>query len=227
VSHDRQRSSAIVISVPALPLREPRRLSDEALAACPELPACREILVHRYEDKIRACARRMSLDAAEADDLAQETFVRVLEALPRFGGRARFDTWLTRIAKNTCTDHFRRGKTRRTHRFDPADVERFWAEQRSPVEGPFGQVIRDSLACHLDQAIAELGDEQRAVAQLALVEDLSQAEIAERLGISTDAVKGRLKRARAALRSRLADPSPCPRCAQLGGFSVRADGTLE
>lgn len=69
-----------------------QRASDEALAACPQLPACREILLRRYEHKIRVCARRMSLDRVDAEDLAQETFVRVLEALPRFSGRSRFDT---------------------------------------------------------------------------------------------------------------------------------------
>ena len=206
---------------------ERRHASDEALAACADAPGCAEVLLRRYERKIRACARQMSRNTTDAEDLAQETFVRVLEALPRFQGRSRFDTWLTRIAKNTCVDHYRRAQTRQAHRFDPVNVERFWAEQRSPGEDPLGDLVRSSLACHLDQAIAELPDEQRAVAQLVLVERLSQIDIAARLNISVDAVKGRLKRARVALRHRLSDPSPCPLCAQLGGFIVRADGTLE
>jgi RNA polymerase sigma-70 factor (ECF subfamily) len=204
-----------------------QRASDEALAGCPEVPACAEILLRRYERKIRACARQMSLGRDDVDDLAQETFVRVLEALPRFEGRSRFDTWLTRIARNTCVDQFRHGMTQRAHRFEPGDMERFWSEQPSGARSPFAQVLDDSLACHLHQAIAELPADQREVAQLALVDGLTQAEIAERLGVTVEAVKGRLKRARARLRRRLSDPSPCPVCARLGGFVVRADGTLE
>jgi RNA polymerase sigma-70 factor (ECF subfamily) len=211
---------------PRAPVR-PQSAPDEALAACPEVPICSEILLRRYEQKIRQCARRMSLDVAGAEDLAQETFVRVLDALPRFEGRSSFETWLTRIAKNTCIDHFRRGKTQQAHRFEPGEVERFWEEQRSPQAGPLAQVMHGSLVCHLDQAFAQLPDDQRRIVQLALIEGLPHAEIAERLGLSVEAVKGRLKRARARMRRELADPSPCPLCAQLGGFRVRGDGSLE
>jgi len=98
----------------------------------------------------------MSLDPGDAEDLAQKTFVRVLEALPRFEGRSRFDTWLTRIAKNSCVDQFRRGTTRRAHRLQPGDVERFWAELPSGAKSPLAQVLDDSLICHLDQAITKL-----------------------------------------------------------------------
>lgn len=206
--------------------RRLERASDEALAACPDVPACREILLRRYERKIRLCARRMSLNRVDTEDLAQETFVRVLEALPGFQGRSRFDTWLMRIARNTCIDQFRRGKTRQARRYEPADAERFWAEQPGGGEGPLAEVMHGSLACHLDQAISELPSDQREVAELALIEGMAQAAIAEQLGLTVDAVKGRLKRARVRLRRRLADPTPCPLCARLGGFVVRPDGTL-
>lgn len=203
------------------------RATDEELAACAQEPACQEILLRRYEQKIRACARRMSLDRVDAEDLAQETFMRVLQALPRFEGRSSFNTWLTRIARNTCIDHFRRDKRHEARRFEPEDADRFWEAQPSTGNGPLGQLIDKSRACHLDEALAELPAEQRRIAKLALVEGMPQAEIARELGLSLEAVKGRLKRARARMRGRLSDPEPCPLCAWLGGFRIGADGTLE
>lgn len=201
--------------------------SDEELAACADVPGCREILLRRYEQKIRACARRMSFDRIDPDDLAQETFVRVLEALPRFEGRSSFNTWLTRIAKNTCIDEFRRGKTRRRRRHEPGDPERFWADLPASGPLPAKAVLDRARACHLDEAIAELPEDQRRVAELALVEGMAQAEVAERLGLTVEAVKGRLKRARVRLRRRLREPTVCPLCARLGGFRVTPGGELE
>lgn len=203
------------------------RAPDEELAACAEVPICREILLRRYQQKIHACARRMSFDRADVDDLAQETFVRVLEALPRFEGRSSFNTWLTRIAKNTCIDEFRRRKTHQARRFEPADVERFWAGQADPGPLPYEAALDQARACHLDEAIAELPEDQRRVAELALVEDMAQAEVAERLGLTVEAVKGRLKRARVRLRRRLSEPTVCPLCARLGGFRIGPGGELE
>lgn len=203
------------------------RAPDEVLAACPTVPACRDILLRRYEKEIRACARRMSLDGVDAEDLAQETYVRVLQALPAFEGRSSFNTWLSRIAANSCVDHFRRGKTRQSRRYEPRDHASFWAQQvdRSPL--PADLLFAKTRACHLDEAIAKLPREQRAVVELALVAGLPQSEIAERLDLTVEAMKGRLKRARVRLRRQLEEPSVCPLCAGLGGFRIRADGSLE
>lgn len=203
------------------------RASDEELAACPEVPTCREILLRRYEQKIRACARRMSCDRIESEDLAQQTFVRVLEALPRYAGRSSFNTWLTRIAKNTCIDEFRRGRTRQGRHLEPGDPERFWADRPASGPPPSEAVLDGARACHLDQAIADLPRDQRRVTELTLVEGLPQGEVAERLGLTVEAVKGRLKRARVRLRRRLNEPTVCPLCARLGGFRVGPRGELE
>lgn len=200
---------------------------DEALAACPEVPACRDILLRRYDRRIRACARRMSLEGVDAEDLAQETFVRVLQALPAFEGQSSFSTWLTRIATNSCVDQFRRGKIRRSHRYEPSDGASFWEAQvdRSPL--PADALIARARACRLDEAIAELPPEQRAVVELTLVAGLPQADVADRLGLTVEAIKGRLKRARTHLRRRLQEPTTCRRCARLGSFRIKPDGSLE
>lgn len=213
------------VRVPAADVRE--HAADEALASCPDVPACREILLRRYLQKIRACARQMCPGGADAEDLAQETYVRVLEALPRFQGRSSFNTWLTRIAKNTCIDHFRRGTTRRSHRYEPTDPELFWRGRPDPQPLPPEAVVAYARACRVYQAIAALPADQRRVVELALVEGLAQHEVAERLGLTVEAVKGRLKRARARLRRQMAETTVCPRCASLGGFRVTPDGELE
>src|SRR5579884_4408547 len=89
-------------------------MTDEELArhCSSEMGACLEELVGRYEERIRDCARRMSLQRDQAEDLVGEIHLRLVASLAHFEGRSAFGTWLFRLAHNTCIDAFRRDSRR-------------------------------------------------------------------------------------------------------------------
>ncbi len=90
----------------ALNLRE---LPDEELTPCAlEDHRCLEVLLERYQEKIRACAWKMVGDPNEIEDLTQEAVLRLISSLPGFRARSSFATWVYQIAHNTCVDAYRR-----------------------------------------------------------------------------------------------------------------------
>jgi RNA polymerase sigma-70 factor (ECF subfamily) len=153
-------------------------------------------LVTRKLPRILGLARRMLGDAVEAEDVAQETFLRAWKAAPSWRpGRARFDTWLHRVALNLCYDRLRR---RRRWVEDPPD---------RPDEGPppdRGLHAQD-IGRRVDHALAGLPARQREAVVLVHYQELSGAEASDVLGISVEALESLLARGRRTLRAALAD----------------------
>lgn len=211
--------------MPRTPTDQLSDLSDEQLA----LSAARdrrsaEALVARYHEKIRACAWRMVGDPNDIEDLAQETVLRLLRSLPSFRGEASAATWVYRIARNTCVDAHRRRAAR------PQTVPLELGEEASAAEAAAGlepdpaAVLEDAVAeCFVEHALGELPADYSRIAALRLFDGRSNEEIAARLGTSVDSVKSKLKRARAQLREKLAEPRPCPLCPP-GAFRFGSDG---
>lgn len=205
-----------------------RDLPDEALAPCAlEDHRCLEVLLARYQEKIRSCAWKMVGDPNEIDDLTQETFLRIVRSLPGFRARSSFSTWVYQIAHNTCVDAYRR-RTRRP----PVSALALAGDGEDPslatdpvAEGTDPEtLLEDAIAeCYIEQALHELPPQYRHIATLRLLDGWSNEEIAAELGISLDAVKGKLKRARACLRERLAESRNCPLCAA-GAFRFDEGG---
>lgn len=204
-----------------------RRLTDEKLVPCAlEDHGCLEILLGRYEEKVRACAWRMVGDPNEIEDLTQESLLRLIRSLPGFRARSSFGTWVYQIAHNTCVDAYRRRSRA------PVSATSFDTEAgESPLadllvaEGTDPEaLLEDSIAeCYVEQALRELPPDYARIAALRLVEGRSNEEIAEALGTTVDAVKGKLKRARARLRAHLAESRECPICAA-GAFRFDESG---
>jgi RNA polymerase sigma-70 factor (ECF subfamily) len=154
-------------------------------------------LVHRHAARVQRLAAGMLLDEMEAEDAAQEVFLKAHRSLDRFRGDAAFGTWIHRITVNHCKDRLRQRALRRWVSWDGL-VERLGGE---PVEaaGPADSVTRPSEAAEeLARLLRGLTGDQRAVLLLREQDGLSYGEIAETLGMTLDAVKARLKRARAA-----------------------------
>ena len=208
-------------------MRDDRTLSDEQLAPCaPDDHRCMEILLERYRGKIRACAWRMVGDPNEIDDLTQETALRLFRSLPGFRANSSFATWLYRIAHNTCVDaHRRRSRLPVVAAELDGEPDLVAVVERLVADGTDPQaLLEDSIAeCYVEQALRELPPEYARIATLRLVEGWSNEEIAREVGGSADAVKGKLKRARAQLRDRLAEPRDCPLCAA-GTYRLDAQG---
>lgn len=207
------------------------RLSDEELALrCSEhVAGCMEELIRRYEQRVRDCARRMSLDRQDAEDLVQEIFLRMLVSLPRFRGRSAFATWMYRLSHNTCIDAFRRA-ARDRHRRPTVLPEDAW-DPLDQLPALYGDPERELDAaiqeCYLGRALAELPDGYREIVRLRLGEGRSNEEVARLLGTTVDAVKSKLRRARRLLRDHLVEHRACPICMRMGPFRIPAPGTID
>jgi RNA polymerase sigma-70 factor (ECF subfamily) len=177
-------------------------------------------LVHRF-------GLRMCRHTADAEDVLQDTLLSVADHLGEYEGRASLASWVFMLARTACARR-RRGLKNQPHLSEEAAGEAASAEG-SP-EHAAGQ---KQLRVALERALAALSDEQREVLLLRDMEGLSAPEVAESLGLSVEAVKSRLHRARAKLRQALDDvlerasPAPLPGCPDvIAAFSRKLEGEL-
>ena len=159
-------------------------------------------LVIRYQDRVYNTCYRMCRNHADALDLTQTTFVRALEALPRFEIRASFFTWLYRIAVNLTLSQ-RRAQRRPMLRLHGPDEEDRPLEPAAAEGDPAADVEQQELRERLEEALAQLDAEYRAAVILRDVEGLDYAAIAEILEVPTGTVKSRIFRGRMMLRELL------------------------
>jgi RNA polymerase sigma-70 factor (ECF subfamily) len=152
-----------------------------------------ETLYRKHVRRIHALCLRMARDRSEADDLTQETFIRVWERLGSFRGESEFSTWLHRVAVNVVVAELRRrGRWR----------ERFAAQGATEVAvAPVTFAAGGDL--DLERAIAGLSPQARLVFLLHDVEGWKHGEIAERTGLAVGTSKAHLHRARQLLREEL------------------------
>lgn len=167
-------------------------------------------LVTRHRGRIYAMIRNMVKNDTDAWDLSQEAFIKAWQALPRFEAKARFTTWLYRIAHNCVYDFTRRRRPESSEemndellsrdRIDPAAVATP-AEARSPDEALAG----DELRIKIEAALDKLSPEHREAVILKDVQGLAYKEIADVMSCSIGTVMSRLFYARQKLQSLLKD----------------------
>ena len=157
-----------------------------------------EILMRRHNERIYRTVRAILGDDADVEDVMQQAYVNAYQHLDRFENRARFSTWMTRIAINEAY-----ARLRKRHRTEPAPWEDDHAMADEPeAAGPSPEQIaaRQEINALLERAVDTLSLPNRTVFVMRAVEGLSTAETAECLKISEEAVKTRLHRANEALR---------------------------
>lgn len=160
-----------------------------------------EVLMTRHLATIHGLARRLTGSAVEAEDIAQETFLRAWTAAPAWRpGAARFSTWLHRVALNLSYDALRGRR-----RGGPIPLEEPADERPNPAEA----LEASEEDARLGAAIDRLPDRQRAVILLTYQTGLSNAEVADTMGLSVKAVESLLVRARRTLRESLTG-TPAP-----------------
>jgi RNA polymerase sigma-70 factor (ECF subfamily) len=157
-------------------------------------------LVRLHEVNVRRLAAGLLMDPVEAEDAAQEAFVKAWAGLPRFRGDSSFSTWLHRIAVNHCRDRLR---ARVRHRWLSWDglVETLGGREPAEAAGPADAATRGTDARDtLRDLLGSLPADWREILVLREVEGMTYAEIAETLDTTEDSVRAKLKRAREAVR---------------------------
>lgn len=160
-----------------------------------------EVLMRRHNERIYRAARAILRDDREAEDVMQEAYVNAYAHLAQFDRRAKFSTWLTKIAVYEALARARRRG--RYQQIDDHSPETFMPLTPSP--DPERQAFGRELGALIESAVDKLGDGYREVFMLRQVDGLSTAETAEVLGLSEDVVKTRLTRARHAIQKDLLD----------------------
>jgi RNA polymerase sigma-70 factor (ECF subfamily) len=162
-----------------------------------DAPAFEE-LVMTYQHRVFGVALRMLGNRAEAEDVAQEAFVRAHRALGAFRGDAKLSTWLYSITSRLCLNRLASGERRMARQGEDALLRLSDAGPR-----PDAALERRELETALGRAIAELPEDRRIVVVLRDIEGLSYEEIAQVLELELGTVRSRLHRARAELKEKL------------------------
>ena len=158
-------------------------------------------IVTRYQRAIYRVAYGFTRVPADADDLAQETFVRAYQAIGRFRVGEPLYPWLARIASNLALSLLRSRRRKPETALEPLmEAGQQWGTEEDPGRG----VVDREQRKQLEQALSELKPEHQAVLVLRGVEEKSYEEIAKTLNVPLGTVMSRLSRARAELKARLA-----------------------
>jgi RNA polymerase sigma-70 factor (ECF subfamily) len=159
-----------------------------------------EELVRRYQDQVYAMAARLVGVSGDAEDVAQEAFLKAFRGLDGFKGDAKFSTWLYRITWNLCTDWLRRNrKPGRQH--SSIDEAPEVADSRVDVAG---SLVESERREEIRRALEELPEKYRSVVTLMYFQKMPYDQISSVLGLPLKTIETRLYRARRMLRERLA-----------------------
>lgn len=172
-------------------------------------PGAFEELVQRFQHRLVAVMTHVVGQNEEAEDLAQEAFLRVYKARKKYRPRSKFSTWLFTIANNLALNSLRARQRKPvvplaspqdSGPLGPRPQEQFIADKGT---GPVQKVQKNELADRIREALDGLNERQKIAVVLNKFEDMNYAEIAEVMGLTTKAVKSLLSRARMNLRAAL------------------------
>jgi RNA polymerase sigma-70 factor, ECF subfamily len=164
-------------------------------------------LVDKYKQPVMNVAYRMLHDATEAEDLAQAVFVQVFKSASRYQVSSKFSTWLFTIARNLCLNEIRR---RTRHRAESIEAPHPELEDQplrqfedKQTASPPERLLHGELEAKIEEALAELPENQRLAIVLCRQDELSYEEIARVLGCSVSAIKSLIHRGRETLKGKL------------------------
>jgi len=160
-----------------------------------------DLLVLKYQHKIIKLVMRYVHDPSEAQDVAQEAFVKAYRALPNFRGDSAFYTWLYRISINTAKNYIVAMNRRPLdYNLDLQDPEQYEVHAKLKDEdSPEGLLLRDELKQTIENALASLPDDLRTAILLREVDGMSYEEIAQAMECPVGTVRSRIFRAREAI----------------------------
>lgn len=164
-----------------------------------------DLLVIKYQHRIVHLVNRYVKDPSEAQDVAQDSFIKAYKALGDFRGDSAFYTWLYRIAINTAKNYLLSRSRRHTdYEVDMLDAEQTEnAPQLKDIETPEHQLMNDQIVAVIKSAIERLPEEMRIAITLREFEGMSYEEIAEAMDCPIGTVRSRIFRAREAIDEKL------------------------
>ncbi len=170
------------------------RLVEQAQGAAPGDLRAFETLVERHQAKVTANCHYLSGSRADAEDLAQEVFVKAFFGLSRFEGRSQFVTWLRRIKVNHCLNFL---KKRKSKTFVDVETPGLEGHEELHVAPRAGQALEaESERARIGRVLEAMSETLRIPLVMRDMDELSYQEIADELGIGLSAVKMRIKRGR-------------------------------
>jgi RNA polymerase sigma-70 factor, ECF subfamily len=167
-------------------------------------------LIRRYERPVFSLILRMVRDRQLAEDLAQETFIKALNAISTYRPEFKFSSWIFKIANNAAIDHLRRREVDTLsldgapHATTPEDIEATALQVGDKSETPLAELEARELGTAIERAIGRLRPEYRSCILLRHVEGMAYEEIAQLLDLPLGTVKTYIHRARHELRGMLA-----------------------
>jgi len=193
-----------------MPETSVRELPDEQLmyAVAAGNEQAFEELLRRYETQLVTFCYAFMRNRDSAEDLAQETFLRVYRNAARYQPVAKFTTWLYKIAANLCINELKKGQLRSSRSLDePAgsdpDGTRIIERLANKGDAPLTEAEKHEAQGLIERAISHLPDDQRTTLVMVEYHHMQYHEIADILGVTVSAIKMRVKRARETLRETL------------------------
>lgn len=164
-----------------------------------------DLLVLKYQHRVLKLVSRFVNDAAEAEDVAQEAFLKAYRALPAFRGDSAFYTWLYRIAINTAKNALVSNRRRPVDfDLDLQDPDQYERQARlKEADTPEGVLLTDEIRLVVEKALEQLPEDLRTAIVLRELEGLSYEEIAEAMDCPVGTVRSRIFRAREAIDKKL------------------------
>lgn len=161
-------------------------------------PEAFRALFEKHKDMVYSVALRYTGDAAAAQDIAQDTFLKLFSTIGSFRGESHFEAWLYRMVVNRCFD-----QKRKTRRLTPL-LDAFVDALHTPDISVLDEVLRAEVSRHVQSVVEGLAPDQRMVIVLRYTQGLSYDEIAAIVGCSAGTIASRLNRAHKVLERRLA-----------------------
>ncbi|MBV7270544.1 RNA polymerase sigma factor [Winogradskyella luteola] len=149
-------------------------------------------LVDRYKDLVYTLALRMLKHKEEAEEVAQDTFIKVFKSLHKFKGDSKFSTWIYRVAYNTCLDNIKKNKKY----LNNVAIDEFTFNKLDTIDNALDHIIKEEKSVLIKNCIDKLPEDSSVILTLFYFEELSLDEISKIINIEANTVKVKLFRAR-------------------------------
>jgi RNA polymerase sigma-70 factor (ECF subfamily) len=150
------------------------------------------ILVDRYKDLVYTLAIRMMKHKEEAEEVAQDTFIKVFSSLNKFKGDSKFSTWIYKVAYNTCLDRLKKNKRKQ----GTVAIDEYTEHQVKTIDNAFDKLAAEEQQLAIQKCLEQLPSEDNFLMTLFYFEELSLEEISKIVGLTPNNIKVKLFRSR-------------------------------